>query len=278
MHTLYIRGCRAIWCHLGASAHLQILFSSSTEQGAVRGRQVETRAWMVRSSLVLRVAPSATQRGVGGVRAAGVHVLTLMPKQPRSPVRRRRSRGAPSPSVVHARHPVNKKTKSAGEREGGGWQDGKSADGPQGDDVDALRRVEEEIERCALSIERVEDEIRAVAQLLRPLETKQVAARTAEEQAEIRALRDKENKLLDQKNKLLDEKKDLRVKEKQLRDEKKDLRDKEKGLVDNGLLPYVLLKAPLSSRPTLEEPLGDARRGHVHERSAAISAEFASSA
>lgn len=271
MHTLYIRGCRAIWCHLGASAHLQILFSSSTEQGAVRGRQVETRAWMVRSSLVLRVAPSATQRGVGGVRAAGVHVLTLMPKQPRSPVRRRRSRGAPSPSVVHARHPVNKKTKSAGEREGGGWQDGKSADGPQGDDVDALRRVEEEIERCALSIERVEDEIRAVAQLLRPLETKQVAARTAEEQAEIRALRDKENKLLD-------EKKDLRVKEKQLRDEKKDLRDKEKGLVDNGLLPYVLLKAPLSSRPTLEEPLGDARRGHVHERSAAISAEFASSA
>lgn len=276
MHTLYIRGCRAIWCHLGASAHLQILFSSSTEQGAVRGRQVETRAWMVRSSLVLRVAPSATQRGVGGVRA--VHVLTLMPKQPRSPVRRRRSRGAPSPSVVHARHPVNKKTKSAGEREGGGWQDGKSADGPQGDDVDALRRVEEEIERCALSIERVEDEIRAVAQLLRPLETKQVAARTAEEQAEIRALRDKENKLLDQKNKLLDEKKDLRVKEKQLRDEKKDLRDKEKGLVDNGLLPYVLLKAPLSSRPTLEEPLGDARRGHVHERSAAISAEFASSA
>lgn len=231
---------------------------------------------MVRSSLVLRVAPSATQRGVGGVRA--VHVLTLMPKQPRSPVRRRRSRGAPSPSVVHARHPVNKKTKSAGEREGGGWQDGKSADGPQGDDVDALRRVEEEIERCALSIERVEDEIRAVAQLLRPLETKQVAARTAEEQAEIRALRDKENKLLDQKNKLLDEKKDLRVKEKQLRDEKKDLRDKEKGLVDNGLLPYVLLKAPLSSRPTLEEPLGGARRGHVHERSAAISAEFASSA
>lgn len=224
---------------------------------------------MVRSSLVLRVAPSATQRGVGGVRA--VHVLTLMPKQPRSPVRRRRSRGAPSPSVVHARHPVNKKTKSAGEREGGGWQDGKSADGPQGDDVDALRRVEEEIERCALSIERVEDEIRAVAQLLRPLETKQVAARTAEEQAEIRALRDKENKLLD-------EKKDLRVKEKQLRDEKKDLRDKEKGLVDNGLLPYVLLKAPLSSRPTLEEPLGGARRGHVHERSAAISAEFASSA
>lgn len=204
---------------------------------------------------MLRVAPSATQRGVGGVRA--VHVLTLMPKQPRSPVRRRRSRGAPSPSVVHARHPVNKKTKSAGEREGGGWQDGKSADGPQGDDVDALRRVEEEIERCALSIERVEDEIRAVAQLLRPLETKQVAARTAEEQAEIRALRDKENKLLD---------------------EKKDLRDKEKGLVDNGLLPYVLLKAPLSSRPTLEEPLGDARRGHVHERSAAISAEFASSA
>lgn len=217
---------------------------------------------MVRSSLVLRVAPSATQRGVGGVRA--VHVLTLMPKQPRSPVRRRRSRGAPSPSVVHARHPVNKKTKSAGEREGGGWQDGKSADGPQGDDVDALRRVEEEIERCALSIERVEDEIRAVAQLLRPLETKQVAARTAEEQAEIRALRDKENKLLDEK--------------KDLRDEKKDLRDKEKGLVDNGLLPYVLLKAPLSSRPTLEEPLGDARRGHVHERSAAISAEFASSA
>lgn len=92
---------------------------------------------------MLRVAPSATQRGVGGVRAAGVHVLTLMPKQPRSPVRRRRSRGAPSPSVVHARHPVNKKTKSAGEREGGGWQDGKSADGPQGDDVDALRRVEE---------------------------------------------------------------------------------------------------------------------------------------
>lgn len=193
-----------------------------------------------------------------------MHVLTLMPKQPRSPVRRRRSRGAPSPSVVHARHPVNKKTKSAGEREGGGWQDGKSADGPQGDDVDALRRVEEEIERCALSIERVEDEIRAVAQLLRPLETKQVAARTAEEQAEIRALRDEENKLLDQKNKLLGE--------------KKDLRDKEKGLVDNGLLPYVLLKAPLSSRPTLEEPLGGARRGHVHERSAAISAEFASSA
>lgn len=219
---------------------------------------------------MLRVAPSATQRGVGGVRAAGVHVLTLMPKQPRSPVRRRRSRGAPSPSVVHARHPVNK-TKSAGEREGGGWQDGKSADGPQGDDVDALRRVEEEIERCALSIERVEDEIRAVAQLLRPLETKQVAARTAEEQAEIRALRDKENKLLDEKKDLRDEKKDLRDKE-------KDLRDKEKGLVDNGLLPYVLLKAPLSSRPTLEEPLGDARRGHVHERSAAISAEFASSA
>ena len=93
-----------------------------------------------------------------------------------------------------------------------------------------LRAVEMDLREVSDAIKKVEMEIQDVGTSLKKLEKEISEAKKANDEEELRYLRDNKNKLLDKENKLLDDKKQLRDEKKQLRDEKSKLLDQRNAM------------------------------------------------